>query len=401
MFYLLTIAFYGVASILRAYLRRTGRSIRSYFDIGPLALEGPTVWIHAVSLGEAKAVIPLVERLQEHDSKIRIVISSVTETGHAEVKRSMPGVAAIYLPLDMRWLMERAVKKITPDLFLLSETDYWPALLRTLKKRGTPIVVVNGKLSASTAKWHCRLPWLRRNTLALVDQFCLQSEVYKERLEALGIAPERLYVTGNLKFDGQKAPLKPLELSLKKPILTIGSSHPEEEERLLRALSPLLAKGLLVLLVPRHPHRFDEVAKMVLATGWRASRYSEGIKGDERIIVVDQMGLLIQLYALSDVAIVAGSFTEEVGGHNLLEPIRLGVPTLFGPHMESQADMADLVLHYGAGRQVTFEEVAQEVQRALNEPATLQEGARRLLEATQGSVERTWEKMKRLVPKRG
>jgi 3-deoxy-D-manno-octulosonic-acid transferase len=398
--YGLLIFLYSLTAIVSWQVRGLGRPIHTYYgadlpELGP----GPVYWIHAVSVGEAKAVAPIAQRLKAQGGTL--IVSSITATGHAEAKRSIPEADHhIYLPFDIPLVMRRLVGKVQPDLLVLSEGDYWPAFMREIKRNGGKIAVVNAKLSERSMRRHKQFKWISRRLLGPVDLFCVQGETYLERFKALGIAAELLVVTGNLKYDA-KPPIASgagdLRAKLKLgegPVITLGSTHDPEEKELLGALRPLLKKHaeLKILLVPRHPDRFDEVA--ALADG----RYTAPISGEERILCIDAMGLLNDCYRLSAAAVVAGSYGSKVGGHNVLEPIFFGVPSFFGPHMHLQPDMETLVREHGAGEQSPLGQLADRLDRVLADAALraqFGQAGEQLLTAISGSVDRTWAELEK------
>lgn len=307
------------------------------------------IWLHGVSVGETKAISTLVPFIRREYPDATLIVTSVTKTGHAEAKRSIDADAYHFLPLDLPWLVAPFVRRIKPDLFLLSETDYWPFLLRSLKKAGCTTAVVSGKLSDRSYKRLKRFPiarWLYKN----IDHFFLQTETDKDRFATLGIAKEKLDVTGNLKFSLQPPPLEDsrafrhsLGLSPHDKVVTIGSTHEREEELILDYLD---LPDVKILVVPRHPQRFKKVR--------------ETLKKYPHAILVDTMGVLSHCYRISEIAIVGGSFVP-VGGHDILEPIKCGIPTLFGPHMGSQHSLVSAALQSGYARQTSAEGLSRDV----------------------------------------
>lgn len=334
-----------------------------------LTSDGPVIWVHAISMGETRAVIPLFNELRKTHPTAKILISNATETGHEEAKRSMPSAAAHFLlPFDFSWIMNKAVRSYKPDLLILVESDFWLNLLRAVKKRGGRVLLINGKISARSAKRFSFAQFFAKPLFSQIDRFCLQNELYKERFMSIGIPSEKCSVTGNIKLDFAPKILSQEERESEKTnlgilpsdrVVVIGSTHPTEEEKLLSALKPVWDKipELKVILVPRHPERFSSVADYLKETGYSFMVYSrkEEKMGSERVVLIDAMGLLNKCYQLAEVAIVAGSFIDTVGGHNILEPTFVSVPVLFGPHMFSQPDLVDLALGAKVGEQVTLE----------------------------------------------
>ncbi|MGE3954530.1 MAG: 3-deoxy-D-manno-octulosonic acid transferase [Parachlamydiales bacterium] len=396
-FYQVCLHLYALTSLPRFLWQRKGRSLKSWFALPKVpAKKKFRVWVHAVSVGEAKAAGPLIRRLKGEGYEI--VLTSITATGHAEVKRSLPEVDyPLYLPLDLSYVIRPFVRMVDADLFLLCETDYWPTLLQAVKEGGARICVINGKLSARSARRYQRLGPFTRWLLGNVDHFCLQDGVYADRLVSLGISRERMTVTGNLKYESppkllEGAALEAFkrELKLSGPVITIGSTHPGEEATLLRSL---MGKGK-ILLVPRHPHRFDEVARYLEGEGIRYGRYTarERLTGEEEVILIDAMGVLSPCYQLSALSVVGGSFVPGIGGHNILEPLWCGSPCLFGPHMDDQPGMVELVHRYGAALQLGAEELERRAGELLGGGGeALVAAGKKLLEGVQGATKQTFD----------
>ncbi len=353
------------------------------------------IWIHSVSVGETKAVAPLVEKLRNHAS---IVISTTTETGLEEAKRSMPELDHyFYLPLDFSWTMRALVSRIKPDLLILVETDFWYNLVSYNPK----VALVNGKISETSLARFKLIPFFTRRLFEQFDLLCVQSGQYARRFESLGIDPSKIIVTGNLKFD-QPFPhidlakwKKDLGITPQTQVITLGSTHETEEDNLLTALIPLFDRHphLKILVVPRHPERFRSVAELVAKKKISYGIFSDHLPktGSEKVILIDAMGILSACYQLSDLAIVGGSFVSHVGGHNIFEPAALGVPVLFGPHMESQKDLVDTVLQAGAGKQVTLDELPSIINSFLeNPPQQMKEAGLKLAREVDGATERTF-----------
>ncbi|MFI5333670.1 MAG: 3-deoxy-D-manno-octulosonic acid transferase [Chlamydiales bacterium] len=366
-----------------------------------------TIWIHAVSVGETRAVSSLYHALRKKFPRASFQISSVTETGHAEAMRALPGAENyFYLPLDFSFLIRRIVRRIEPDLFLLVEGEFWYNLLKEVKAAGGKIALVNGKLSERSFK---RFLWIKpfaRKLFSNIDLFCLQDVRFQERFMKLGVPNERIRVTGNLKLDlaapfinqQEKANFKQ-ELGIREgeQVIVIGSTHAPEEKELFSVLKPLLDKlpTLKLIFVPRHPERFAKVAHEMREEGQSVLLYSERAKkrGDERLILIDAMGLLTRCYQIADLAIVGGSFVSHVGGHNIFEPIQVGLPVLFGPHMHGQQDLVELVLERRCGAQVTLEQLPEIVLGLLlfksNKWQEMHNNCLRAASEVQGSTQRT------------
>lgn len=349
------------------------------------------IWIHAVSIGETRAAVALVTELQKTRS---IIFSTTTETGLAEAKKLFPHIAGHFvLPIDFSWNIKRLRKKINPQLLILVESDFWYNLI-TL---GAPrVALVNGKVSKRSASRFQRFKYLARKIFDPLSLFCVQSDDYRDRFIRLGIPPSKIIVTGNLKLDTPVARIdkeewqKRLGISPYDRVITLGSTHDPEEELLLDALVTLPIK---ILLVPRHPERFDSIADLLKRKGIDFVRYSSGQPNPQaRVILIDAMGILNACYQLSEIAIVGGSFTSRIGGHNIFEPASLGVPVLFGPYMHTQKELLELVLNTNAGRQVTIEEVRPIVEEFLkNPPTAIVQAGLDLAQKSRGATKRTIE----------
>ncbi len=341
------------------------------------------IWIHAVSVGETQAIAPLVKMLKAKLKNPLIVVSSITETGHAEAERSIPQADyRVYMPFDFLFIIRSIVRSVRPDLVILSESDFWYNFLKTSKEVGASVVLANGKMSSSSMKRFSKFPLLAKRLFSFIDLICVQNEHYLQRFEKVGVAADKMSITGNLKFDGEYLKLPPDQLKAWKHqlgigegdhVLVIGSTHDPEEKMLLTVLKQVWKKfpRLKVVMVPRHPERFNEVAGILNSQNIPYSRFSQlgpNHPNDTRVILIDAMGLLRKCYQFADIAIVAGSFTSKVGGHNILEPTWYGVPVLFGPHMHAQTELADMVKSWGAGYQISLEQLQETLHAMLSNP---------------------------------
>jgi 3-deoxy-D-manno-octulosonic-acid transferase len=375
---------------------------------GPFAdipAEGPPlIWIHAVSVGEVKAVAKLAKELKKCNS-VRLLVTTITETGQAEVSRSIPEADyCAFLPFDSYWIITPIVRRLHPCLVLICETDLWPNFLSAAHCSGASIALVNGKMSARSAERFRALRPLVRPLFELIDLYCLQSEHYRKPFADLGIPEDKIAVTGNLKFDAPPPELTPsdkerlcrhFDISPGDKVCVIGSTHAPEEEQLLEALKPLWQRipTLKIIIVPRHPERFNSVEALMTSQPVPAKRFSAGTSAPEtRLWLLDTMGMLTACYQIADVAVVAGSFTSKVGGHNILEPLWYGIPTLFGPHMESQPDLVALVNQYRAGLQLPLDQLADSIDAILGDAdraIELRVNSLKLTKEARGSTQKT------------
>lgn len=398
-----------------AFKGKYRKTLRKRLGIGfPLIKrEGrPVIWIHAVSLGETKAVTPLVKLIKSRFDHPLIIFSTTTETGHVEACRKVPADHHVYLPFDFGWIINPIMKRISPDMLILCESDFWYNLLSSAKKYGAKIALVNGKISVKSAERFKKVPFFTNRLFSCFDMFAVQSNLYRKRFEELGIPTNKITVSGNMKFDGDnpKLPAGQLEawrseLGIQRSdlVLVIGSSHHPEEAQLLSVMAQVWKRipNIKVLLVPRHPERFNEVAGILQKSNINFRRLSQKDFHENHVsvVLVDAMGLLCKCYQLADIAIVAGSYTERIGGHNILEPSWYGVPVIFGPYMQTQPDLVDLAKEYGAGLQIPIENLEGELIRLFESPEqrkAIGEGGLRLAADVHGATEKTYDLLKKL-----
>lgn len=368
------------------------------------------IWIHAVSLGEVVAVAPLVRELRRRYPETRLVVSTVTETGREAVEQRLEGVAEHrYAPLDFPWVVNQAIDRLKPSLYIFVETELWPNILRSLRRRNVPSILVNGRLSTRSFERQ-RLPLIRgfyRTMLNMISCCLMQSERDAQRMIELGAEPSRVRCTGNIKFDqpipqvsaGAVVSKAALGLTDRELLVVAGSTHPGEEEAIVNAyrmLSPDFP-DLRLVLAPRHIERAGQVEQMIQAKGLAVSRRSTGGQAPmagkgARVLVLDTRGELALLYREAVVAFVGGTLAP-VGGHNLLEPAVWGKPVLFGPHTDHCAEVAALLVNAQGGRVVQDEQdLAQGLRELLRDPAIQQRmgaAAQRVVADNQGALQRS------------
>jgi 3-deoxy-D-manno-octulosonic-acid transferase len=363
----------------------------------------PPLWVHAVSVGEVLAALPLVRQVERRWPALPILMSTVTDTGRNVGELRLPGKPFVFFPLDFGWAVSRALGRVRPRAVLLTETELWPIFIQACGRRGIPVVVVNGRISPRSYPRYRRVRrWFGR-VLQGVRLFCMQTPDDAARIRELGAPAERVHVVGNLKFDlaGDEDPAEGLRvramlgLAPEQPVLVAGSTHKGEEQPVLEAYRRARATfpGLVLLLVPRHPERLDEVAGLLRETGLSWLRRSQAPVSDgTAIILVDSMGELARLYAAGTVVYVGGSLVP-VGGHNVLEPAAHGRPVLFGPHMGNFAEMARLFREQGAGLEICDAAgLAAETVRLLGDPdeaRRMGEAGRRIVATHRGAAQRT------------
>jgi 3-deoxy-D-manno-octulosonic-acid transferase len=403
---LLTLAFPVILAVLLAKKRcRPGlRQRLGYVPAGLVAEQGDgrTIWVHAVSMGEATAAVPLVQQLKARYPDVRIVVSTVTETGRETIQKKLGGQAGhLYFPLDYPWAVRPVLDAVRPCLIIIVETELWPNFLREAAARGIPVILANGRLATDSFAGYRRLRFFFRRVLAAFTLCSMQTDRDVERIIQLGVAPERVVRTGNLKYDQapQAAPgrISKRDLGVKdgEELFVAGSTHPGEEEAVLDCYRRLLdvAPALVLVLAPRHIERADAVCAAARLRGFDVSRRTRlSPSSGPRVIVLDTRGELASLYREATLVFVGGSLVD-VGGHSPLEPAAWGKAVVFGPHMDHFAEAAEQFISRGAGVQVgNADEMAETMTAMLKDRAKLEErgkAAYQLVLENQGAVART------------
>lgn len=317
----------------------------------------PTIWLHAVSVGEVLAVSRLVDELEQALPSHRLLISTTTRTGQDLARKRFGAERVFYFPLDLPWAVEWYLWTIRPRMLVLAETEFWPNLLDECFRRRVPVAVVNARISDRSWPRYWQLRWLWRGFLRRLVRVLAQTETDAERLRALGCRPERVAVAGNLKFDVRAAEETEIVRQLRAAsaglrLVVAGSTLEDEEAALLEAWPQVLAAEpqLAMVLAPRHPERFAAVAELLESAKvvWRRRSEWESAKqplAPGEIVLLDTIGELASVYALASVAFVGGSLVP-AGGHNPLEPAQFGVPIIIGPHYANfRAITYDLLAH--------------------------------------------------------
>ncbi len=371
----------------------------------PVPRERPCLWLHAVSVGEVVAATPLVKRLQSRYPNWTIVVTTLTPTGAERVRRTFgDAVTHYYLPLDLPWMVDRLLGRIAPRAAIVMETELWPNLLAACGRRDVPVVLANARISERSFRHYRRLRPLMAELLSEVSCAAAQGKADAERLAALGMARSAIRVTGNLKFDrerravGAEAPDWRSGWGATRPVWVAGSTHEGEEALLLDALAILRARwpDLLLVLVPRHPQRFEAVRALLDARGIAYARRSaqQWPTAAMPVFLIDTMGELGMLYEAADFAFIGGSLVP-VGGHNALEAVDHGVPVLTGPAVSNFREIYAALREEGAAVMVDdAASLAQGIDTWLTDPqAAGRAGARgqRWMAENRGAVDRLWE----------
>jgi 3-deoxy-D-manno-octulosonic-acid transferase len=378
------------------------------------------IWVHAVSVGETLAVVGLVRELQQRYPERKIFLSHVTPAGREAGENRLPSVAGrFYLPLDWRWAVRGTLERIRPAVLVIVETELWPNLLRAARESGARVILVNARLSdRSSRRYRLALPFMRR-VLENVDRICVQTETDAERFRRLGARPEAVGLAGNLKFDAQPPQLgelprlleKALAHATRQPVLVAASTMLGEERFVLQAWKKIRGRHprALLILAPRHPVRFEEVAQLLTearSSFVRRTRLEAredalaGQRASPEILLLDTIGELAGIFELADVVFMGGSLVP-TGGHNLLEPAYWSKPIIFGPHMENFRDIAQLFLQAEAAVQIRdAHQLAPAALKLLEDGVGRQrmgEKAKQVLERESGATRRVLEHIRELL----
>ena len=397
-------------------------SLGQRLGILPVALNldsEPSIWIHAVSVGEVLSTRPVLEELRKRYPSLRLFLSTTTRSGQQLARRSVTDVDGIfYFPFDWPFTVRRTLAIIQPKLFVMVENEIWPTMLRECRRRGIKTIVINGRISArSFPRYRIVRPFFKR-VLADIDRFCVQGEETAGRLVALGADRSRMTLTGSLKFDAlDEAPLpgrgptrvlRFFRMSPNRPVLIAGSTMRGEDEAVIRAFNrvrttPAGANALLII-AARHPERFDDVERLCKSEGLATIRRSElPIDAEPRCdaVILDTIGELAHLYQIATAVFVGGSLIP-AGGHNILEPALYGKSIVFGPHMENFKEITETFLTNRAAIQVhNARELDTTIVALMGDPvrrARLGAAARALIDANRGAKDRTLAVIAELLP---
>jgi 3-deoxy-D-manno-octulosonic-acid transferase len=382
----------------------------------------PVIWIHCVSVGETEAARPLVRALLDRFPSHRLVVSTTTVTGQ-RVARDVFGKdadAVFYFPIDWAWTIRRVLRALQPTAVLIMETELWPHLLRECRERSIPVALINGRISETSLRHYRLIHSFMRRVLNNLSVAIMQSDRDADRIRQLGLAADRVLMSGNLKFDSAEVTADSsvavalgnrfgLDESI--PLIVAGSTHATEEAVVLDAFKQLKKQqlGARLLIAPRHPERFSEVATVLNKSGlrwarWSAERRPEDASSD--VILLDTVGELRAAYAMATVAFVGGSIAP-AGGHNVLEPASLGIAVITGPHTENFAAITKVLLSENAIVQLSpldpsqaAAELASALAALLTDEARRGEIGRRALTAcrqNRGATERTMQVIEEIL----
>jgi 3-deoxy-D-manno-octulosonic-acid transferase len=380
----------------RGYWRRWGER----FGFFPEPALSDPIWLHAVSVGEILAAAPLVRALLDRYPERSLVVTTTTPTGSERV-RALFGerVFHVYVPYDLPGAVRRFLDRVRPQMSVVMETELWPNLFRTCSRRGIPLIVANARLSDKSLRGFQHVRTLLRLMLSRIDLIAARGPKDAERFMALGAAADRTRVVGNIKFDtelptvvqGQARKLRQ-QWGEARPVWIAGSTHEDEEAQVLECHARIRQRhpGALLILVPRHPERFDRVARLCEAREFETVRRSSGrdCSSETSVLLGDTMGELVLFYAASDVAFVGGSLVP-VGGHNMLEPVSLGVPVVVGPHLHNFEELSEALFEAGGARRVRNREeldsVVSELLSDVEARRAMAENGSKLIESNRGA----------------
>ncbi len=366
------------------------------------------VWIHAVSVGEAKAAKTLIRIIKDKMPQAYVIVSSITLTGHNEAKRSLDADFYIFMPLDFSWAVKRVLSFLRPNITIFVETDLWYNFIKYSKKYGAKTVLVSAKMSDRSYKRFSKASFFSKRLFSEIDLICTQNNRFKQFFKSLSPITTKVVTTGNLKYDdeiklltnAEKEEWKRKFKAEESQILAISSTHSPEEELILSRLSSIwsIFPKLKVMLAPRHPERFLHVKELLKAKSIDFGLYSDlkNIKGTEKVILIDTMGFLNVVYQISDLAIVCGSFTNKVGGHNILEPVFVNTPVFFGPFMHAQKDLQELVLNKRCGKKVFINNLKEEILNfftADKVKENMRVACSSMISSCKGSSDNTWKEI--------
>ncbi len=383
----------------REIRRRWLREKCGFFDPSFILRPSSSIWVHAVSVGEVMAALPLLGRLKTAYPAQGIILSTITDTGQkVAMEKSPAGTDIFYLPFDIPFILRSVIKKMKPELLIIIETELWPNLLRVFKENGIPVILLNGRISEKSFHGYKKISFFMRKVLSSVDSFGMQYEEYAERLRSLEVNSRKIHIVGSFKFDANPSTHIPRWASfIRRPVIVAGSTHEGEEELMTSVYTDLKRDfpDLNLIIAPRHPERFGRVEAMLRSKGIQFLKRSElpgGRKTDAirgTIILLDSVGELSAVYGISTIAIIGKSFRGH-GGQNPLEPAYWGNAIVCGPHMENFPVIQDFYKE-GAAMHVNEEGLSNTLKELLLSPEKAKEigiKAQKIYQKNSGAVER-------------
>lgn len=371
--------------------------------------KGRIVWIHAVSVGETRAAVPLIKQIRSIYPDYQILVSNVTETGHAVALDNKEVDLCLFFPFDFSWAVRKALSTVNPELIIIVETEIWPNFTRLAHQLEIPLILVNGRISDRSFPRYRAARFLLNPILEQFSAFCMQSQTDAERIITLGALDGKVENTGNLKFDHDLIEMTDEQVQQKKSqyklpdqvaILVAGSTHDGEEKQLLNAyreISEQIDRDLLLVLIPRHPERQREIQALLKELGFKYRLRSSLQEGDKllcpgEVLLVDTLGEVLDFYSVADLVFVGGSLIP-IGGHNLLEAALLSKPVIFGPYVHNFKEISAKLIRAGAGVKVANQQgLTRQSIIMLNDPArcrAMGQAGSSLITENAGTTERT------------
>ena len=376
----------------------------------------PCIWFHAVSVGEVNLLATTLKRIEADAPDVDCLITTTTKTGYQLALKKYANHQVAYCPLDFSWAVRRAMKRVQPNLLVLVELEIWPNLINAASRSSVPIALINGRISERSYRGYQRIRFFIRRLLKQFSCLGVQTEEYAERFANLGATPDQILVTGSVKFDGAETDRKNAQtekllelagLHEQNLVLLAGSTMAGEEQLAINAFRELADDfpELRLVIVPRHPERFDDVARLLdqSALQWcRRTRLEAQSRPDVQVILVDTIGELGGWWGVADLAFVGGSISPERGGQNMIEPAAYGAAVCFGPHTYNFRDVVQRLLKEEAAQVVNDEEeLCSFLRRCLDCRSDASEMGRRaqdLVVANQGATVRTVKMLLELLP---
>jgi len=416
---LFLLPYYLIRGVKYGKSRRGVRERLGYYD--PHLLESlkekPVVWIHAVSVGESRAAVPLIKQIRKAYPDHQVLLSNVTETGHAIAMNNQDIDHCIFFPFDFSWAVKRSLTLIRPAVIVIVETEIWPNFTRQANQLEIPLLMVNGRISDRSYPRYRYVRFLLRPILESFSAFCMQSQADSERIIALGALSSRVENTGNMKFDHDLKTVRVGEVEENKKrfrlpesaaIFVAGSTHDGEEKLLIDAyknISCKLERELILVLIPRHPERKRDVQSLLKDADINCRMRTQLDKDDslltsQDILLVDSLGEVLDFYSVADLVFVGGSLVP-VGGHNILEASLLGKPVLFGPYVHNFKEISGKLIRSGAGVKVqNQQELETQSLLMLQDPArcrAMGEAGLSLIAENAGATDRTMRHLSKVI----
>jgi 3-deoxy-D-manno-octulosonic-acid transferase len=410
-FYTLLLVLVSPLLLLKLYQRKPGKPPfgkrwKEHFGFTPpiASSQAAPIWLHAVSVGESIAIIPLIKKLKIQYPNVPVVVTTTTSTGAEQIKKLGSLVEHRYMPIDFTWCVNSFIKQVKPQLMVIVETELWPNTLNTVNAKNIPVIVINARLSARSAKRYQQFNFIWKLIANNISHFLCLHEDDASRFKALGINQEIITVTGSLKYDitiPSKVEIDALQLrntiGKERPVIIAVSTHRGEDEVILSAFKELQKSinNVLLIIVPRHPERFNDVENLCkkenLFVVKRTSK--QLVTSETNIYLADTMGEMLTLIAAADITFMGGSLLgDKIGGHNFIEPAALQKPILTGPSYYNFEDLAQQLLAKNALKVCTAETLSDNLTSLITDPKQSQNmgnNAQQVVLKNQGALQKS------------